>query len=79
MKVGSRGLTHALTDTAPTDLTVAAALVRKAYSKRWCSRLWSNPVNLRTWGLVSDSIVMVQAFAELRYGVQVVHMRREAV
>ena len=29
-----RGLTHALTDTAPTDLTVAAALVRKAYSKR---------------------------------------------
>ena len=29
-----RGLTHALTHTAPTDLTVAAALVRKAYSKR---------------------------------------------
>ena len=26
-----RGLTHALTHTAPTDLTVAAALVRKAY------------------------------------------------
>ena len=24
-----RGLTHALTDTAPTDLTVAAALVRE--------------------------------------------------
>ena len=32
-----RGLTHALTDTAPTDLTVAVALVRglrKAYSKQ---------------------------------------------
>ena len=71
-----RGLTHALTDTAPTDLTsisVAAALVRimKACSKRRRSRLWSKPVNLRTWGLVSDSIVMVQAFAELRYGVAV--------
>ena len=72
-----RGLTHALTDTAPTDLTVAAALVRKAYSKRRRSRLWSKPVNLRTWGLVSDPIarVMVQAFAELRYGV-VVHIAR---
>ena len=64
-----RGLTHALTDDAPTDLTVAAALVRKAYSRRRRSRLWSKPVNLRTWGLVSDSIAMVQAFAELRYGV----------
>ena len=64
-----RGLTHALTHDAPTDLTVAAALVRKAYSKRRRSRLWSKPVNLRTWGLVSDSIVMVQALAELRYGV----------
>ena len=30
-----------------TDLTVAAALVRKAYSKRRRSRLWSKPVNLR--------------------------------
>ena len=69
-----QGLTHALTDTAPTDLTVAAALVRKAYSKRRRSRLWSKPVNLRTCGLVSDHIVMVQAFAELRYGV-VVHTR----
>ena len=29
-----RGLTHALTHDAPTDLTVAAALVRKASSKR---------------------------------------------
>ena len=64
-----RGLTHALTHTAPTDLTVAAALVRKAYSRRRRSRLWSKPVNLRTWGLVSDPIAMVQAFAELRYGV----------
>ena len=64
-----RGLTHALTHDAPTDLTVAAALVRKAYSKRRRSRLWSKPVNLRTWGLVSDPIAMVQAFAELRYGV----------
>ena len=64
-----RGLTHALTHDAPTDLTAAAALVRKAYSKRRRSRLWSKPVNLRTWGLVSDSIVMVQALAELRYGV----------
>ena len=35
-----RGLTHALTHIAPTDLTVAAALVRKAYSKRRRSR-WS--------------------------------------
>jgi hypothetical protein len=47
-----RGLTHALTHTAPTDLTVAAALVRKAYSKRRRSRLWavveSKPVNMRT-------------------------------
>ena len=38
-------------------------------SKRRRSRLWSEPVNLRTWGLVSDPIAMVQAFAELRYGV----------
>ena len=73
-----RGLTHALTHTAPTDLTVAAALVRKAYSRRRRSRLWSKPVNLRTWGLVSDSIVMVQALAELRYGV-VVHTRENSV
>ena len=35
-------------------------------------------MNLRTWGLVSDSIVMVQAFAELRYGV-VVHVRESSV
>ena len=34
-----RGLTHALTQIAPTDLTVAAALVRKACSKRRRSRL----------------------------------------
>jgi hypothetical protein len=73
-----RGLTHALTDTVPTDLTVASALVRKACSKRRRSRLWSKPVNLRTWGLVSDPIVTVQAFAELRYGV-VVHMREHSV
>ena len=74
-----RGLTHALTHIAPTDLTVAAALVRKAYSKRRRSRLCrSKPVNLRTCGLVSDPIVMVQAFAELRYGV-VVHMRENSV
>ena len=64
-----RGLTHALTHDAPTDLTVAAALVRKASSKRRRSRLWPKPVNLRTWALVSDSIVMVQALAELRCGV----------
>ena len=64
-----RGLTHALTHDAPTDLTVAAALVRKASSKRRRSRLWPKPVNLRTWSLVSDSIVMMQALAELRYGV----------
>ena len=56
----------------------AAALVREAYSKRRRSRLWSKPVNLRTWGLVSDSIVMVQALAELRYGV-VVHTRENSV
>ena len=36
-----------LTDIAPTDLTAAAALVRKAYSKRRRLRLWSKPVNLR--------------------------------
>ena len=35
-------------------------------------------VNLRTWGLVSDPIVMIQAFAELRYGV-VVHMRENSL
>ena len=74
-----RGLTHALTHIAPTDLTVAAALVRKAYSKRRRSRLWSKPVNLRTWGLVSDSIAIVQAFAELRYGVVVLHVRENSV
>ena len=74
----SRGLTHALTHDAPTDLTVAAALVRKAYSKRRRSRLWSKPVNLRTWRLVSDPIAMVQALAELRYGV-VVHTRENSV
>ena len=73
-----RGLTHALTHIAPTDLTVAAALVRKAYSKRRRSRLWSKPVNLRTWGLVSDPIVMAQAFAELRYGV-VIHTRENTL
>ena len=73
-----RGLTHALTHDAPTDLTVAAALVRKAYSKRRRSRLWSKPVNLRTWRLVSDPIAMVQALAELRYGV-VVHTRENSV
>ena len=43
-----RGLTHALTHTAPTDLIVAAALVRKTYSKRRRSRLWSKSVILRT-------------------------------
>ena len=73
-----RGLTHALTHTAPTDLTVAAALVRKAYSKRRRSCLWSKPVNLRTWRLVSDPIAMVQALAELRYGV-LVHTRENSV
>ena len=75
-----RGLTHALTHDAPTDLTVAAALVRKASSKRRRSRLWSKPVNLRTWGLVSDSIVMVQAFLQrLRYNGVVVHTRENSV
>ena len=64
-----RGLTHALTHDAPTDLTVAAALVGKASSKRRRSRMWPKPVNLRACALVSDSIVMVQALAELRYGV----------
>ena len=59
-------------------LTVAAALVRKAYSKRRRSRLWSKPVNLRTCGLVSGPIVMVQAFEEPRYGV-VVHTRENSV
>ena len=73
-----RVLTHALTHIAPTDLTVAAALVRKACSKRRRSRLWSKPVNLRTCGLVSDSIAILQAFAELRYGA-VVHTRENSV
>ena len=76
-----RGLTHALTHTAPNDLTVAAALVRKAYSKRRRSRLWPKPVNLRTWGLVPDPMFHVdgvQAFAELRYGV-VVHTHENSV
>ena len=36
MKVGA---SHGLTHTAPTDLTVAAALVRKAYSKREAAAL----------------------------------------
>ena len=39
MKVGASPLTHALTHDAPTDLTVAAALVRKASSKRRRSRV----------------------------------------
>ena len=79
-----RGLTHALTHTALTDLTVAAALVRKpgrltpSKEKRRRSRLWPKPVNLRTWGLVPDPIVMVQVFAELRYGV-VAHTRENSV
>jgi hypothetical protein len=47
---------------------IIRSLVRKAYSKRRRLRLWSELVNLRTWGLVTDSIVIVQAFAELRYG-----------
>ena len=74
-----QGLTHALTDIAPTDLTVAAALVRKAYSKRRRSRLWSKPresEDVRTRVRPHPLIVMVQAFAELRYGV-VVHMREK--
>ena len=71
-----QGLTHALSLTPfPLTVTVAAALVRKAYSKRRRSRLWSKSVNLRTCGLVSDPIMMVQAFAELRYGVVVLHTR----
>ena len=78
------GRTHALTDIAPTDLTVAAALVRKAYSKRRRSRLWSKPVNLRTCGLWTrvrlhcEVRPLVQAFAELRYGA-VVHTRENSV
>ena len=56
----------------------AAALVREVYSKRRRSCLWSKPVNLRTWRLVSDPIAMVQALAELRYGV-VVHTRENSV
>jgi hypothetical protein len=49
--------TPCLTHTASTDLTVAAALVRKAYSKRRHSRLWPKPVNLRTWGLVPETLL----------------------
>ena len=68
-----RGLTHALTHDAPTDLTVAAALVRKASSKRpgarACGRKETGESEDVSWSLVSDSIVMVQALAELRYGV----------
>ena len=60
------------------DLTVAAALVRKACSKRRRSLLWSKPVNLRRCGLVSDSIAIVQAFTELRYGAGV-HRRKSSV
>ena len=51
-------------------------MVRKACSKRRRSRLWSKLVNLRTCGLVSDFIAIVQAFAELRYGA-VVHTPRK--
>ena len=56
----------------------AAALVREVYSKRRRSCLWSKPVNMRTWRLVPDPIVMVHAFAELRYGV-VVHTRENSL
>ena len=73
--------TPSVTHTAPTDLTVAAALVRKAYSKREAAALApmvetgeSEDVGTR----VRPHIVMVQAFAELRYGV-VVHMRENSV
>jgi hypothetical protein len=47
-----RGLTHALTHTAPTDLTVAAALVRKGEGILQAAALApvveSKPVNMRT-------------------------------
>ena len=64
-----RGLTHALTDTAPTDLTVAAGVGEEAHSRQphWCP--WSKPVNVETWGHVSGPIVMAHALAELRYGI----------
>jgi hypothetical protein len=75
-----------LTDIAPTDLTAAAALVRKAYSKRRRLRLWSKPVNLRgrddscqaplcdgtATGLFAD-----RELREIRYGV-VVHTRENS-
>ena len=44
-----QGLTHAFTDIAPTDLTVAAALVRKAYSNQAAALApVVETVNLRT-------------------------------
>ena len=78
MKVGASRTPSLTPLPGPTDLTVAAARVRKAYSKRRRSHLWSKPVNLRTWRLVSDHIAMVQALTELRYGV-VVHTRENSV
>jgi hypothetical protein len=63
-----RGLTHALAHIAPTDLAPSGGA-------RACG---AKPVNLRTCGLVSDSVAIVQAFAELRYGA-VIHTRENGV
>ena len=77
-----QGLTHALTDTAPTDLTVSAA-----YGQEGILQTAAPPPVVET-GESEDvrgdscqtpfAIVMAQAFAELRYGV-VVHTRENSV
>ena len=75
-----RGLTHALTHIAPTDLTVAAALVRKACSKEAAALapVVETGESEDVWTRATDFIAIVQAFEELRYGV-VVHTRENSV
>ena len=45
------------------------AYAEEAHSRQrhWCP--WSKPVNVETWGHVSDPIVMAHALAELRCGI----------
>ena len=47
----------------------AVGVGEEAHSRQrhWCP--WSKPVNVETWGHVTDPIVMAHALAELRYGI----------
>ena len=52
----------------------AAGIGEEANSRQrhWC--LWSKPVNVGSWELVPDPIIIAHAFAELGYGT-LVHTR----